>query len=194
MAAGPGSFTGLRIGSATAKGIALALNIPIVPVPTLEALAANAAGADGHTLICPLMDARREQVYNGLYILQDGIPYALTEQRAEDIRAVLKEACAIVKQGTEDGRFHPERILFLGDGCPVYRSVIEEETDVPHAFLGAQANRQRAASTAMLGAVLFAEGKTESAAEHRPVYLRKSQAEQEKEREQKHGEDPGNDI
>ena len=184
IAAGPGSFTGLRIGSATAKGLALAWDKPIVPVPTLMALAANAVGADGHTLICPLMDARREQVYNALYVMRDGIPFALTEQRAMDVRKVLAEACGIVKNGIPGEAVRPERIVFLGDGCPVYRAVIEEATDVPYAFLTAQASRQRAASVAFLGEVLFKQGCTETAAAHKPVYLRKSQAEQEKEREE----------
>ena len=65
VAAGPGSFTGLRIGSATAKGLGLALNLPIVPVKTVDALAYNLYGTD--KLVCPLMDARRNQVYTGIY-------------------------------------------------------------------------------------------------------------------------------
>ena len=65
VAAGPGSFTGLRIGSATVKGLALAWNIPVIAVPTLEGLAYNVWGTD--RLICPIMDARRKQVYTGLY-------------------------------------------------------------------------------------------------------------------------------
>ena len=65
VAAGPGSFTGLRIGSATAKGLGLALKKDLVPVPTLEGLAYNYYGYPG--LICPVMDARRQQVYTGIY-------------------------------------------------------------------------------------------------------------------------------
>ena len=63
VAAGPGSFTGLRIGSATAKGLGLALQKPLIGVPTVEALAYNLYGTDRDTVICPMMDARRKQVY-----------------------------------------------------------------------------------------------------------------------------------
>ena len=65
VAAGPGSFTGLRIGSATAKGLGLALKKPLVEIPTVGALAYNLY--DSRALICPIMDARRSQVYTGIY-------------------------------------------------------------------------------------------------------------------------------
>ena len=65
VAAGPGSFTGLRIGSATAKGLGLALGKPLLSIPTLEGLAYNLYGTDA--LVCPIMDAKRNQVYTGIY-------------------------------------------------------------------------------------------------------------------------------
>ena len=68
IASGPGSFTGLRIGSATAKGLAYALQIPIIEIPTLQGLACNLYGTD--KLVCPIMDARREQVYTGIYAFE----------------------------------------------------------------------------------------------------------------------------
>ena len=65
LAAGPGSFTGLRIGSATAKGLCFAMDVPVIEIPTLVGLACNLYGTD--KLVCPLMDARRDQVYTGIY-------------------------------------------------------------------------------------------------------------------------------
>ena len=81
-----------------------------------------------------------------------------------------------------------ERVIFLGDGVPVNRAVIEEEMKVPYSFAPAQASRQRASAVAALGAVYLAEGKTETAAEHKPDYLRKSQAEREREVAERQGE------
>lgn len=172
VAAGPGSFTGLRIGAATAKGLGLAMDKPLVEVPTLEGLAYNLWGTN--RVVCPLMDARRNQVYTGIYeFVSEDTTFrlqALREQCAVDIAEVIAEL-------NELGR----EVIFLGDGVPVYRKVIEEQLQVPHAYAPAGNNRQRAASIAALGAIYFAEGKTVSAAEHQPEYLRKSQAEREQE-------------
>lgn len=172
IAAGPGSFTGLRIGSATAKGLGFALDKPLVEVPTLEGLAYNIWGTQH--LICPLMDARRNQVYAGLYeFVREGQDFrlqTLKEQCVEDIHDILDR---INEQNKE--------VIFLGDGVPVYREVIETYTEVSFVFAPASHNRQRAAAIASLGAIYYKEGKTVAAAEHKPEYLRKSQAEREKE-------------
>lgn len=171
IAAGPGSFTGLRIGSATAKGLGLALNRPLVEVPTLEGLAYNLCGTD--RLVCPLMDARRNQVYSGIYTFRrEGHGWVMdTVQKecAADI-SVITDAC------NELGR----EVIFLGDGVPVFSEKLEESLQVPYSFAPAQCNRQSAASIAALGAVYFAQGKIVSAAEHQPRYLRMSQAERER--------------
>ncbi len=175
IASGPGSFTGLRIGSATAKGLGLALKKPLLEVPTLEGLAWNLWGSD--RIVCPLMDARRNQVYTAAYAFRpEGEAFTMDTvipQSPKDIGVMLEEL-------TELGR----PVVFLGDGVPVYREAIGEKCAVPYALAPAGSNRQRAASIAALGAMYLKQGKAVTAAEHRPEYLRKSQAEQESQRRQ----------
>lgn len=167
VSGGPGSFTGLRIGSATAKGLGLALNKPLIHIPTLDGTAYNLYGAKG--LICPIMDARRNQVYTGIYRFEQEFE-VLMEQDAMDMGELIEKLNSM-----------GERVIFLGDGVPVHENKIRELMTVPFDFAPAHMNRQRAAAVAALGAVYFAEGKTETAAEHGPDYLRKSQAERERE-------------
>ena len=168
VAAGPGSFTGLRIGSATAKGLAYAIDKPIIEVPTVDALSYNLWGSSD--LIVPIMDARRNQVYTGFYEFDDkGNHIVVKPQFAEDIVSVVKELNEIGK-----------RVIFLGDGVPVYAKAIEESISVPYRFAPGHMNRQRAGALASLAVKYFAEGKTVSAADHSPEYLRMSQAERER--------------
>lgn len=168
VAAGPGSFTGLRIGSATAKGLGLALKKPLVAVPTADALAYNLYDVKG--LVCPVMDARRNQVYTGIYRFENHRLSVVKEQFAADIRELLSKL-------NETG----EEVTFLGDGVPVFRRIIEENLRVPYSFAPAHVNRQRAAAVAALGEVYYKEGRMETAMEHTPDYLRVSQAERERE-------------
>lgn len=181
VSAGPGSFTGLRIGSATAKGLAMALDIPIIAVPTLDALAYNCCGTDA--LVCPIMDARRGQVYTGVYRFEresgePGLP--LREQLV-----ILEEACALpieelAKRAEELALQHRTSILFLGDGVPVFRERLAELLSVPYAFAPPHRCMQSAASVAALAMVRAAGGGMQSAEEHKPFYLRVSQAERER--------------
>ena len=167
VAAGPGSFTGLRIGSATAKGLGLALDIPLIPVPTVDALAYNLYGSN--QLICPLMDARRNQVYTGLYTFEAGVLQIVEKQCALDITALAQRI-------NEIGR----EVIFLGDGVPVYAETLSALLKVAYSFAPASCNRQRAACVGVLGAELLARGVSETASAHAPEYLRLSQAEREK--------------
>ena len=170
VAAGPGSFTGLRIGSATAKGLGLALEKPIVEVPTLAGLAFNLYGAAG--LICPIMDARRQQVYNGIYRFEGGRLVTVKDQRPIAVAALIAELNETVRDG--------ETVTFLGDGVPVYKEKLEKGLAVPHFYAPANVSQQRAASVGALAEIFFAEGKAIPAEQHEPIYLRKSQAERER--------------
>lgn len=173
VAAGPGSFTGLRIGSATAKGLGLALDKPLIHIPTLEGLAYNLCGSSD--IVCPIMDARRGQVYTGIYEFDGNCLKVLEDQMAISIEDLGKRIAGYLE---EQGR----RVTFLGDGVPVFRKVLEEKL-LPGqniAFAPANMNRQRAASVGTLGLQYYKEGRTESAAEHQPDYLRVSQAERER--------------
>lgn len=167
VAGGPGSFTGLRIGSATAKGLGLALDKPLIHIPTIEGLAYNLYDCIG--LICPIMDARRNQVYTGLYRFVDGEFQVVEDQMAISVSDLVKKL-----------NQYGERVTFLGDGVPVYGENIKAEVEIECYFAPAHMNRQRAAAVGALAMKYFEAGKTESASEHRPDYLRLSQAERER--------------
>ena len=167
ISGGPGSFTGLRIGSATAKGLGLALQKPLIHVPTLEGLAYNLCGTPG--IICPIMDARRNQVYTGVYSFEK-----------EDLQIVEPQMAVGIDELTEKLNARDEAVTFLGDGVPVQREYLKGHLTVPYRFAPAHMNRQRAASVGMLGVKYYKAGKIETAMEHQPDYLRVSQAERER--------------
>lgn len=177
VAGGPGSFTGLRIGSATAKGLGMAWNKPIINVPTLMGLAYNYQG--NTQILCPILDARRNQVYTGIYTFVKDRLVTYMEQCAMSISELMDK----LKQVTVD-KNNTDSVIFLGDGVPVYRSFIEEQGSFSYKFAPAHLNGQRAGAVGSCAMQLASEGKMETAAWHRPEYLRLSQAERERRKKQ----------
>lgn len=171
---GPGSYTGLRIGSATAKGLGMAYDLPIVSVPTMESMAYNLWGAEGY--VCPMIDARRNRVYTGIYYFSDGEIITHTDQDVVDVDDLLDSICEML----EDEEKLYDNIIFFGDGVLIYRERIVERLGKKAKFAPAHMNRQKASSVASLGLKYLERGETETASEHRPLYLMLSQAEKER--------------
>ncbi|MCL2461988.1 MAG: tRNA (adenosine(37)-N6)-threonylcarbamoyltransferase complex dimerization subunit type 1 TsaB [Defluviitaleaceae bacterium] len=173
--AGPGSFTGLRIGAAAAKGLAYALNIPLAAVPTLDAMAYNAVtcnapglhGRNACMTVIPMMDARRSQVYTALYELDGGEVRRLTPDMAAGVKDVLAEAA---KYG--------RAALFVGEGAALYRCEILE-SGLKCAVLPAY-GQNIAVCAGLIGLKMAAEGALVSCADFALSYLRKPQAERER--------------
>ena len=162
VAHGPGSFTGIRIGVSTVKGLCWGAEKPCVGVSTLEAMAWHGLAAGG--VICPVMDARRAQVYNALFRIEDGRPVRLCPDRAISLEDLAEELHAL-----------GESVFLVGDGA-----------ELTNAFLDAQALPCRVAPDDLVwqdawGVAMAAQGKPLiSGAELLPVYLRLSQAERER--------------
>lgn len=174
---GPGSFTGLRIGMATVKGLAQIWNKPVVQVPTLAAFAFGEYAwldADKRYLICPVFDARRSQVYAAAYpygsdaAVIEGAPYALP-----DYLSLL-----------QDSSVNYDEVIFFGDGSHAYHDMLDG-CKKEHRFAPEEDCYQLAANDARLAMKLFAEGKTCSCYDCEPNYMREAEAE--RKRREKNG-------
>ena len=177
VAKGPGSFTGLRIGSATAKGLALALDVPIIPVPTVDGIAYNLYGLE--KIICPMMDARRNQVYTGLYTFVPNTSEDKGCERSFDMQVIHEQFATSIDDIAEKINEIGKPVVLLGDGIPVYHDKLEELLKVPYSVAPMHQNRQNAAALIALAAKYASEGRMVSADEFAPDYLRLSQAERE---------------
>ena len=162
VAAGPGSFTGIRIGVSAAKGLAFAVEKPAIAVSTLAAMARNVAWLNG--LVICAMDARRQQVYNALFQAQDGALTRLTPDRAislEELAAEIKEDC------------RPK--IIVGDGARLCYNALSER-GISCRMAPAHLVMQNAVSVALEAEELARAGHLLTAQELQPVYLRPAQA------------------
>lgn len=166
VAAGPGSFTGVRIGVAAAKGFGWGAELPVYGVSTLEAMARGLGAYDGY--VCACMDARRSQVYNAVFRVEGGKPERVCEDRAIALEELEKEL------RTLDGQ-----IFLVGDGSALcYRTLSER---VPNLVLPQEHRmHQRAAGVALAALEAIKKGESGNGAELIPNYLRLSQAERER--------------
>lgn len=161
---GPGSFTGLRIGITTIKALAYSTNKQVIAVPTLDALANNVTASEA--LICPIMDARNNQVYTALYSSENGIIKNITEYMGVHIT----DLCDIINGKNK-------KVIFLGDGVAIHKNFLKEKLQVPCEFASAASLLPRSASVAEVAMKMLMENRQESSFDMVPFYLRKSQAE-----------------
>ena len=166
VAHGPGSFTGIRIGVSTVKGLAWASDKPCVGVSTLEAMAWHGLSAGGY--VCPVMDARRSQVYNALFLAEGGKLTRITEDRAIALTDLAEEIKKL-----------PKPIFLVGDGSILCYNSLRDE--VPGLVLPPEHRmHQSACGVALAAEQAISAGLPGNAGELKPNYLRLSQAERER--------------
>lgn len=174
VTSGPGSFTGIRIGVATAKAMAMALEVPLIGVPTLDVMANNMTFTEA--IICPIMDARRNQVYTAYYQWQQGELVRMSDHLGVQIDELLE----MLKE--ED-----RPVIFLGDGVDVFKDKITEVLGEKGIFAPSFLMMQRASTLAHLACVAYTKGEVSDPDTFVPMYLRKSQAERELEEREASG-------
>ncbi|MFT5366949.1 MAG: tRNA threonylcarbamoyladenosine biosynthesis protein TsaB [Candidatus Latescibacterota bacterium] len=162
VASGPGSFTGLRIGLASAKSLCMSAGVPLVGVSTLAGMAFS-IGCEGIP-VCAMLDARRDQVYAGIYEFLEGKPVSSLADCAAGIEDVL---------GTL-----PRPVLLLGDGAWVHYERIKAHLGADASFVNTHLGRPNAGAIALLGGYQLLQGDDVDIDTFEPQYLRTSQAEQ----------------
>jgi len=158
---GPGSFTGLRIGLSTAKGLCFANDLPLTAVPTLEAMASRVCFA--RYPVCPLLDARKQEVYAAIYDVSEEAVREVLAPGTISIEHLLKQI--------------PRPAIFSGDGTTIFRDRIREKLGDESFFVPSDIAHPDAASVARLGLSAFRKGEHAELVSLEPIYLRRSEAE-----------------
>ena len=193
---GPGSFTGVRIGVSTVKGLCWGADKPAIGVSTLDAMAWNALCAGEDAIICCCMDARRNQVYNSLHVLFDGTPLWITPDRAvslqelgDELAEMLGKPLELLKQDGGTKIIAPDHVFIVGDGAELCYNYLSER-GLPCELVPANIRHQSAWGVCRAAEAFIIPGEpfpaeAFDAAKLLPTYLRLSQAE--RERQEKNG-------
>ena len=160
---GPGSFTGLRIGLGVAKGLSYAGSLPLLGVPTLDALAFSLRGIP--CLICPILDAKKDEIYNVVFRGGQNLEKVM-DYKCEDIYSLLVRLSPL-----------KEKIIFIGEGIIRHRKIIKERIGQDALFIDPQLVLPRGINVAFLGLEKLKKGKEDNISTLSPLYLRKSEAE-----------------
>ena len=160
---GPGSFTGLRIGLGVAKGLSYTCSLPLLGIPTLDAMAF--ALKEIPYLICPILESKKDEIYDVVFQGGDSL-HRVMDYKCEDIQSLLVRLSPLKK-----------KIIFLGDGIKKYRDIIKEKIGKDALFIDSQINLPMATSIAFLGLNKLKKGEEDDISTLTPFYLRKSEAE-----------------
>jgi len=160
---GPGSFTGLRIGLGVAKGLSYACSLPLLGIPTLDAMAFPLKEIP--YLICPILESKKDEIYDVVFQGGDSL-HRVMDYKCEDIQSLLVRLSPL-----------KEEIIFLGDGIKKYRDIIKEKIGKDALFIDSQINLSMAANVAFLGLNKLKKGEEDDISILTPFYLRKSEAE-----------------
>ncbi len=173
---GPGSFTGLRIGVSTIKGLAFATGKPVAGIPTLDALACNVSPTPH--LICPILDARKGEIFTSLYRYDDAGALARVSAyqaiRPEDLVNRIDSTLRLMdtNAGARSGL-----TLFLGNGVKIYRDYLRTSLGTLAAFVPDPLNLPRGSTVARLGLIRIQKGEVLDLSSFAPIYVRASEAE-----------------
>lgn len=173
VSAGPGSFTGIRIGISAIKGLAAPKHLPCVGVSTLLAMAENFKDSD--SIVCAVMDARCNQVYNAIFDIQNGEITRLCEDRA----LMCEELAEEIKKLSQS---HKKSVIIVGDGADIFYPFVADIENIKKAT--GQNLTQNAVGVALAAEESFKSGDTVAPSELLPIYLRLPQAERELKRRQ----------